>query len=370
MRILLTTDTVGGVWTFTQDLAEELLRCGHFVGLLSFGREPSALQSQACEQLGACYGHRFHYESSTVPLEWMEGNERACSEGTPALLDLATSFRADLVHSSQFCFGDLPLSIPVVITAHSDVLSWAAACRPQGLEPSAWLDRYCSLVSRGLARAAAVVAPTQWMGDALSKHFSSSTAPRIILNGRTVDSTRHGSKRLQAVSVGRLWDEAKNLALLHEVRSPIPILVAGEQRFGSAEASAGSAHLAFLGVLPEWEVLALFKESSIYVAPSRYEPFGLAPLEAAQCGCALLLNDLLSFREIWGEAALYFRDAASLSHLLATLSPDSIAEAQERSQERARQLTATRMAEQYESLYRELLASASADRKELAAHAC
>ncbi len=369
MRILLTTDTVGGVWTFTQELSSELLQRGHSVALLSLGREPSAAQAEACERLRHCHGERFRFEASTAPLEWMENNHRASSEGRTALLGLADSFRADVVHSSQFCFGDLPLAIPVVITAHSDVLSWAAACQPHGLEQTAWLARYRVLVERGLERAAAVVTPTQWMGETLCELYPLRSAPKVILNGRTLPWTRGGLRRAQAVSVGRLWDKAKNLALLTEVSSPFPILVAGEQRFEASEAALDTGSLKLLGPLAEQEIVELFQESSLYLGPSRYEPFGLAPLEAAQCGCALLLHDLPSFREIWGDAALYFSDAVSLSRLLAALSPQSIAEAQGRSQERARQLTAARMAEQYESLYDELLARSSAGARELAAHA-
>ena len=369
MRILLTTDTVGGVWTFTQELAAVLLLRNHSVALLSFGRQPSASQAEECNRLRARYGTSFRYGASAAPLEWMESNERAYSEGTAALLALADSFQADIVHSNQFCFGDLPIAVPVVITAHSDVLSWAAACRPHGLEPSAWLTQYRSLVECGLQRATAVVAPTQWMSETLRRLYSLPFAPKVILNGSNISRPRTLSKRHQAVSVGRLWDEAKNLRLLADVVSPMPILVAGEQRFQGSHTVMHSGALTLLGPLTHEDVLALFGESSLYLGPSRYEPFGLAPLEAAQCGCALLLNDQPSFREIWGEAALYLRDANSLSRLLASLSPQSLLEAQQRSRERAHQLTATRMAEQYESLYRELLASTSADAKELVSYA-
>ena len=369
MRLLLTTDTVGGVWTFTQELSAELLRRGHSVALLSLGREPSASHSAACMHLRTCYGERFRYEASAAPLEWMEDNGRAYSEGLRALLALAKSFQADLIHSSQFCFGNLPLPIPVVITAHSDVLSWAAACRPHGLEPSEWLARYQTIVECGLERATAVVAPTQWMSATLCELYSLRFTPKVILNGRSLRARRGRSKRLQAVSVGRLWDEAKNLALLTKVNATLPILVAGEQRFEASEVVVDTGNLTLLGPLAEQDVLELFNESSLYLAPSRYEPFGLAPLEAAQCGCALVLNDLPTFREIWGDAAIYFQNVASLNHLLATLSPQSILDAQKRSQERARQLTATRMAEQYESLYLQLLTSSSHGLKEFAAHA-
>ncbi len=43
----------------------------------------------------------------------------------------------------------------------------------------------------------------------------------------------------------------------------------------------------------------------IFVAPARFEPFGLGVLEAAQAGCALVLNDIATFRELWDGAALF-----------------------------------------------------------------
>ena len=39
--------------------------------------------------------------------------------------------------------------------------------------------------------------------------------------------------------------------------------------------------------------------------PARYEPFGLSLVEAAQAGCALVLGDIRSLREVWGDTALF-----------------------------------------------------------------
>jgi glycogen synthase len=51
----------------------------------------------------------------------------------------------------------------------------------------------------------------------------------------------------------------------------------------------------------------LYAKAAIYAGTSCYEPFGLAPLEAALSSCALLLNDIPSFRELWGDSACYFK---------------------------------------------------------------
>src|SRR3546814_15067984 len=52
--------------------------------------------------------------------------------------------------------------------------------------------------------------------------------------------------------------------------------------------------------------MAAWRErAGIFVSPSLYEPFGLAVLEAAMSGCALLLSDIPTFRELWDGAAVF-----------------------------------------------------------------
>src|SRR5262249_40439508 len=64
----------------------------------------------------------------------------------------------------------------------------------------------------------------------------------------------------------------------------------------------------------EGQIVQTLGRSSIYAATSQYEPFGLAPLEAALSRCALVASDIPSFRELWDGAAVFFadNDAASL----------------------------------------------------------
>ena len=56
----------------------------------------------------------------------------------------------------------------------------------------------------------------------------------------------------------------------------------------------------------------------VFVSAALYEPFGLAVLEAAQAGCALVLSDIPTFRELWDGAALFVAadDAAGFAAAL------------------------------------------------------
>ena len=354
MRVLLTTDTVGGVWTFTKELAAGLLERGHSVALVSFGRLPDDAQRawvKCAQQLG-----EFMYEGSDVPLEWMQANAHAM-DGRQVLERVASRFAPDLLHTNQFCFGALEGFGACLGTAHSDVLSWAEACRPAGLEDSAWLRRYKRLVQEGLHGADAVAAPTAWMLRALGSSFELPLERHVILNGRDVAARPAGPRAMQAVTVGRLWDEAKGLGILGGLELPFPLIVAGELRGEAGEVSIASG-VQYAGLLEEEQLFALFGRSSVYLTASIYEPFGLAPLEAALCGCAVVANDLPSLREVWAEGALYFSGREHLRSVLTNLHADErlLADAQRRSMQRARELSAARMTDAYLALYRQLLA--------------
>lgn len=72
MRALITTDTVGGVWTFTQELAGQLLSRGWSINLVNLGRAPSEPQQRWFEQTASQWSGQFSWAALDVPLEWME----------------------------------------------------------------------------------------------------------------------------------------------------------------------------------------------------------------------------------------------------------------------------------------------------------
>jgi glycosyltransferase involved in cell wall biosynthesis len=106
--------------------------------------------------------------------------------------------------------------------------------------------------------------------------------------------------------------------------------------------------------------------ASIYALPARYEPFGLSALEAALSGCALVLGDIPSLREVWGEAATYVDpdDADALTAAIARLaSDDTLRDERARlARERGTRFGAAAMTERYLDLYRALAARGRARR--------
>jgi glycosyltransferase involved in cell wall biosynthesis len=90
----------------------------------------------------------------------------------------------------------------------------------------------------------------------------------------------------------------------------------------------------------------------------------MAALEAAFSRCAIVANDIPSFREVWGDAALYFRtnDAHSLAATLRNLDSDHALRRAyaDRAFARARErFTAKRMIDDYLDLYRTLISANS-----------
>lgn len=353
MRVLMTTDTIGGVWTFTQELASGLLERACAVTLVSLGRTPSETQETSIRELEHRWCNAFRFYSLDVPLEWMQDNEYAYAQAAAVLMEMLQDFSIDVLHSNQFCFGALPCAAAKVVTAHSDVFSWAKSCRGEVLEETAWLQRYRQLVDQGLRDADTVVAPTQWMIHALAETFQLPREVKVIPNGRSIPHMQPKRRKLQAVTAGRIWDEAKGLETLMHVASPFPVLVAGESADTCASRDADKDRVQMLGHLSQTELMTLFSESSIYVCASRYEPFGLAALEAALCGCAVVANDIGSLREVWEDGALYFSGPDSLSHLLQTLHADSVLleQARERSWRRAQIYGPAKMTDDYLSAF-------------------
>jgi glycogen synthase len=349
MRVLMTADTVGGVWTFAQELACGLLERDICVLLVSFGRKPSASQRKECESLRRRFGRHFRYVASDIALEWMADNSESFARGAALLEREAAVFAPDVVHCNQFCYGALQMDVPRLVTAHSDVLSWAKACRKEPLADTQWLRNYLAQVQAGLTAADAVTAPTQWMLNALGENFELPEQRTVIPNGRAVPPSFNRPRELRAVTAGRLWDEAKGISLLGQVTSPIPIAIAGESEFGTSQGVQNIGTARLLGQLSQLETMELFRDSAIYICPSVYEPFGLSALEAARCGCAVVARDIPSLREVWGDAALYFDSGELLAGILGQLAgnPQLLTAARRRSFERSLTFSRDGMVEMY-----------------------
>jgi glycosyltransferase involved in cell wall biosynthesis len=68
-----------------------------------------------------------------------------------------------------------------------------------------------------------------------------------------------------------------------------------------------------LGRVSDAELRALYENAACLLFPSRYEGFGLPPVEAMACGCPVLAARGNAVEEICGDSALYFVNAEKQS---------------------------------------------------------
>ena len=298
-RLLMTADTVGGVWNYAVELARALEQRGVQVTLATMG---APLTSYQRAQVGGLPGLALH--ESSHRLEWMQNAWDDVDRAGEWLLALERDGAPDLVHLNQFAFGALPFAAPKLVVAHSCVLSWWRAVHGEAA-PAAW-DGYRRRVVQGLAGAGLVAAPTRAMLHSLQENYGFSGAGRVLHNGRSAEAFQPAVKQPFVFAAGRFWDAAKNLTALQAVAPllPWPVRVAGSITHPDG-GSVRPSRVHCLGELPSRALARHLGEAAIYALPARYEPFGLSVLEAALSGCALVLGDVASLREIWGPAAVY-----------------------------------------------------------------
>jgi Glycosyl transferase 4-like domain/Glycosyl transferases group 1 len=409
-RVLLTTDVVGGVWDFSVTLGRELVGRGTHVVLLALG-EPSADQRRQASQAGA------ELIAEPLRLEWMQDSQ-ADVLATQRVLDrLVQQFRPDVVHANQFAAACV--AAPVVLTVHSDVLSWrkwtlaphppeasagakngpggapkptrvagntsgGAANAPGGAgngprgaakaagaagnardgagealagewsEPAEW-QPYAALVRQALGRADAVVAVSRFLAREVQTLYGTLREIDVIPNGWPPAFESRRPRRRQTLVAGRVWDAAKNVqAALRAVPPGATVLLAGEQRHPETGGLADLPHgVQQLGFVPRERLDDLLAQTRIYLSAARYDPFGLLPLQAALNGCALLLSDIPSYREVWGDSAAFF-ETGQLQERWEWLLEDDAACASLAARARQRALerySAARMADSYLDVY-------------------
>jgi glycogen synthase len=348
MKVLISTDTVGGVLTYTSELATALEAQGDEVVVATMGPALSPEQR-------ALLPSRVH--ESEFRLEWMEDPWDDVAAAGKWLLSLEEEERPDVVQLCSYAHGALPFRAPKVVVAHSCVLSWWRAVH--GTEAPAEWDRYRQEMAAGLAGAEAIVAPTEAMLRELEHdHELPPGSATVIHNGSSAPlATVRTEKRELIMGAGRFWDPAKNLATLDAAAEdlPWPVVVAGD-----LGPEGETQHAESTGLLDPGALAELRRGASIYAAPAVYEPFGLGILEAARDRCALVLGYIPSLRELWSGAAVFVepRDQRALHDALEKVASDRYLreELADRALERATVYSIARTAAALRKLHEHLVA--------------
>ena len=301
-RVLLSTDAVGGVWAYSLELARAFSRRRVEVEIAVLGPAVTAGQRSAASAL---HGVRLH--ETGLPLDWTAEAPSALDIASNTLAALAQQLRVDTIqlHTPALAAQSL-WHAPILAVMHSCVGTWWGAVRG-GAVPEDFRWRMSALRA-GLEAADCVIAPTRAFAETVRETYGLERAIDVVHNGRApaglgpIDlAKRHG-----VLAAGRLWDEGKNIALLDEAAAmmTIPVWAAGPTQ-GPNGAAIALARVQALGTLDERQMAAAMAAARIFAAPARYEPFGLAVLEAAQASLPLVLADIPTFRELWDGAAIF-----------------------------------------------------------------
>jgi glycosyltransferase involved in cell wall biosynthesis len=313
MRLFMTADAMGGVWTYALDLARGLAGQGVSTTLAVLGPRPEKPDEARARVIPG-----LELVCTDLPLDWVDPAPKATAIASGRLADLAARAGADMVQLNSAALGVAAFPAPVVAVAHSCVGTWQEAVRGEPLPPD--LRWRADFARRGYETADAVVAPSRAFARMTAERYDLRRPPIVVHNGRALVRASPpglgGQPAREVFAAGRLWDEGKNFVTLDRAAARIgaPVTAAGPLAAPHGD-GVRFQRLAMTGPISASEMAQRLAARPVFVSVSRYEPFGLSVLEAAQAGCALVLSDIATFRELWDGGADFVpaRDEAALA---------------------------------------------------------
>ena len=354
-HVFMTADAVGGVWTYAIDLARAFATQGVRTTLAVLGPAPGPEQRRTANSVAG-----LRIIPTGLPLDWLASDPGELTVASRRLVLMASESGADLVHlNSPALAAGAGFEQPVVGVCHSCLATWWDAVKGGDLpDDFAWKTER---LAAGYAACDALIAPSFAFMQATAARYGLVT--RVVRNGRARQPTEPAPKRPFVFASGRFWDEAKNVSALDAAASRMRrgrVYAAGPLSHGSAEAPALEAAIS-LGTLAPEPLAGWLAQAAVFASFALYEPFGLGVLEAAQAGCALVLSDIPTHRELWEGAAVFVAPAdpemaaGVLDGLLGD--PAETSRLGALAERRAGAFTVEAMAEATLAIYRELIAA-------------
>ncbi len=217
--------------------------------------------------------------------------------------------------------GNVPKLDPrvrVVTTLH-DVLPLLI---PNFFKSSEDESTYRARIQQDLDRTHLLFADSEFSKKEILKHFKARSEPVVLRLGPTIplpdDFTPPPNPGGYFLYVGG-YDRRKGLdgllrvflQLKREGKLKQRLILTGSKNYFSdefkrqIEDGAAMGALEERGYITDAQLIALFTGATALVYPSKYEGYGLPPLEAMCCGCPVITTRETSIPEIAGDAACY-----------------------------------------------------------------
>jgi glycosyltransferase involved in cell wall biosynthesis len=271
--------------------------------------------------------------------------------------------RVDVVHGTNFVLPP-PRRAAGVVTVHD--LTFVR--HPDWVSPASLT--YRTLVPRAVGRAAAVIAPSQAIADEIADAYGVPPERLAVTHlgvepaWFTAPPPLAGWPSEYVLAVGTM-EPRKGLDVLaaayrrllaDDPQAP-PLVLVGPSGWGAQPdlAALPPGQVRVPGYLDPDELRAAVANARVLAFPSRYEGFGLPPLEAMAAGTPVVASDIPAVREVTaGHARLVpVGDAAELAVALSgVLHTPPDAAAREAARTHARQFTWSACAESTAAVYR------------------
>ena len=244
--------------------------------------------------------------------------------------------KIDLMHFPHF---NVPLLYfnPFIITIHDLILKRFPTSRASALIPAYyWLKNlvYQIVIFSAIKRSKKIIAVSNYTKNDILKYFKvKSDKIKVIYEGAPLKSQRprldeytlppserkgcssQGTASRYLLYVGNAYPH-KNLERLIlsfnkliEDKKDLYLILVGEIDYFYKKIQdkfSDSKKIIFTDFISDKELVALYKNASIYVFPSLYEGFGLPPLEAMSCGVPVVCSQASCLPEILENSAIYF----------------------------------------------------------------
>lgn len=245
----------------------------------------------------------------------------------PGIID---SDNLDLMHYPYFSMPVFSRT-PYVLTVHDLIIDHFATGKASTLPYFLYsLKRigYHQVMKRGIENAWKIIAISGTTAAEITDHYR--VEPRKIVtvyngledsftDGKNIPVPSGLSGSEYILYVGNAYPH-KNLnrllqafSMVNSKHRNLKLVLAGKEDYfywGLKESAADyglAGRVIFFGPAETPELIGLYRHARCLVFPSLMEGFGFPNFEAVACGCLPVVSDIPVFRELWGDALVYFR---------------------------------------------------------------